>query len=159
MAAGRTYTPIATQTLSTSAASVTFSSIPSTYTDLVYIGNFPSVTGLNTTVQFNGDTAGNYSSTQLYGTGSGVGSYRISNSSSGYSGVADGIGMIKGSIQNYNNTSTYKTLIGRGGANVTYLDACVTLWRSTAAINSITFIASTSFPIGSTFTLYGIAAA
>jgi hypothetical protein len=35
MAAGNTYTPLATQTLGSAAASVTFSSISGAYTDLV----------------------------------------------------------------------------------------------------------------------------
>jgi len=53
-----TYTPIATQTLSSAVTSVTFSSIPQTYTDLILVMN---VTNSSATVykalQFNTDTS------------------------------------------------------------------------------------------------------
>ena len=50
MAAGSTYTPIATTTLG-SAGTITFSSIPSTYTDLVIVlnGNGSRVAGTDDT--------------------------------------------------------------------------------------------------------------
>ena len=72
MTSGPTYTPIATQTLGSSAASVTFSSIPGTYTDLMLISfaQGQASGGDNRLVlQFNGDTATNYSSTYLIGNG------------------------------------------------------------------------------------------
>jgi len=70
MAAGNTYTPIATQTLSTSAASVTFSSISGAYTDLVLIINAASSAQKDIDIRFNSDTAGNYSNTWMAGNGS-----------------------------------------------------------------------------------------
>jgi hypothetical protein len=60
---------------------------------------------------------------------------------------------------NYANTSTYKTVLTRSN-KYDRVGAIVGLWRSTAAINSITLTAySNTYAIGSTFTLYGIAAA
>jgi hypothetical protein len=63
-------------------------------------------------------------------------------------------------FQNYSNTTTYKTTLTRAslpGASVT---AAVSLWRNTAAINSIEILLSSdNFTNGSTFTLYGIKAA
>jgi hypothetical protein len=58
MAAGNTYEAIATQTLGSAAASVTFSSIPGTYTDLVLVVAMEHVTTgtENIVMQFNGDT-------------------------------------------------------------------------------------------------------
>jgi len=63
MAAGATYEPIATTTVSGSSTStVTFSSISGTYTDLVIIGNLGSqTTNAFPYLQFNGDTGSNYS--------------------------------------------------------------------------------------------------
>jgi hypothetical protein len=67
-----TYTPIATTTLGTAAASVTFSSISGSYTDLVLIiAGVQSVADVPY-IQFNSDTATNYSRTQLSGDGSSV---------------------------------------------------------------------------------------
>jgi len=167
-----TYTPIATQTLGSNATSVTFSSIPSTYTDLVLISSC-AVTGGASSVyfRFNGDTATNYSNTYLYGNGSTAGSGRGSNATYGISAYfATPSATLGGSVNilnvmNYANTTTYKTTIGRANANgSTYpgAETMVNLWRSTAAINSIALLfsgAGPEFITGSTFTLYGIKAA
>ena len=163
MAAGSTYTPIETFTVATAQTSYTFSSIASTYTDLIMVINYANSTG-NTDVyfQFNGDTAANYSKTQLFGDGSTAQSNRAANETSfkgvGYSGTTLAQSICQ--IMNYANTTTHKTILVRnaGASNLTM--ANVGVWRSTSAINSIKvgFIAN-NFIVGSTFTLYGIAAA
>jgi hypothetical protein len=80
MPAGNTYEAIATQTLGSAAASVTFSSIPGTYTDLVLVVAGTLTTGTeNIVMQFNGDTGSNYSVTSLLGDGSTASSFRSSN--------------------------------------------------------------------------------
>lgn len=165
MAAGSTYTPIATYTASGSIGSYTFSSIPSTYTDLVVV-LAPIAAGgaADIYMTYNGDTAGNYSSTILYGSGSSAGSTRYSNQSNIIidfygSAISSEISNRILQIQNYSNTTTYKTALSRANRAGSGLDAIVGLWRSTAAISSITFTLSSSFASGSTFTLYGITAA
>lgn len=162
MAAGSTYTPIATTTVSGTPSSVTLSSIPSSYTDLVLIIAGASSTGTSYKLQFNGDTGTNYSSTYLYGDGSAAASGRVSNNATmngfGRTDGSGGNGIIN--IQNYANTSIYKTAIGRGSAAGNLVIASVGLWRSTAAINSITIQTEAgTFSTGETLTLYGIAAA
>jgi hypothetical protein len=161
MAAGATYTPIATYTLSSAQAAYTFSSIPSTYTDLVVVinGTFGAFNTLF--MQFNGDTSSIYSDTGLNGSGSAASSYR---STGGNASGAGGMGATRSTtiiqVQNYSNASVYKTTLWRANSPSDYVQAGVSLWRSTAAINSITFTANaTTFQTGSTFTLYGIAAA
>ena len=165
MAAGATYEPIATQTLSSASSSVTFNSIPSTYTDLILIGSFQqsASAALETlAVRFNGDTGTNYSHTGLQGTGAAASSFRASSASNmllGYQNVI-GNGNIIIQIPNYSNTAINKTAISRqnNGAGITF--AIVGLWRSTAAINQLVFSCSaSSFASSSMFTLYGIAAA
>jgi len=162
MAAGRTYTPIGTTTLSTASSTVTFNSISGEYTDLVYI-IYNKSGGTNSKLRFNSDSGSNYSATQMYADGTNTASLRQSNQTRALSGVIQNDGMVVGHIMNYSNTTTYKTLITRGGAGGgTYLDAVVALWRSTSAITSISFTqddGATDFAAGSTFTLYGIAAA
>ena len=161
MAAGATYEPIATNTLSSSAASVTFSSIPGTYTDLVLIFNGTGSTGGNFTFQFNGDTSTNYSATILYGDGSSAGSVRVSSQSSmNIGGVSTGFTTDIINIMNYSNATTYKTALGRYARPADEVGAKVGLWRSTSAITSIVVgVSGGNFATGSTFTLYGIAAA
>ena len=164
-----TYDAISTQTLTSSAASVTFSSIPQTYTDLVLVVAVRYVaSGGNGSIQFNGDTGANYSYTRFDGNGTSATSGRSSNNSQIYLST-NGIGnttdtsQINTSIQNYSNTSTYKTIISRAAWNGSLgaeVDVRVGLWRSTSAISSILVAAySQNFSTGSTFTLYGIKAA
>jgi hypothetical protein len=61
---------------------------------------------------------------------------------------------------NYSNTTTNKTALIRGNNAALFTDATVGVWRSTAAITSITLASDgAAFDSGSTFNLYGIAAA
>jgi len=157
-----TYTPIASQTLGSAATSVTFSSIPQGYTDLILVCNLAvNGTGNNVLCRYNGDTASNYSTTLMSGNGSSAYSARYSNSSNGWlTGYFDGTAnefytkIIQ--IQNYSNTTTYKTALGRTSSGSREAMAGVGLWRSTAAITSVTLAAS-DFNTGSTFSIYGIA--
>lgn len=162
MAAGATYVPIATQTLGSAAASVTFSSISGAYTDLVLIfGGSVSAFG-NLRIQVNSDTGSNYSWTRLLGDGSTAVSDRGSNQT--FINIAildtDTIGNSIVHLQNYSNTTTYKTVLTRGNSTGTYLGANVGLWRSTSAINSVTVLAGTgNINSGTVVSLYGIKAA
>jgi len=165
MPAGSTYTPIATTTLGSAAASYTFSSIPSTYTDLVLIVSGTVSTVGQISLQFNSNTATNYSVTSLYGSGSTAGSGRNSNDtrSVGAFGFFDTSAVSTSiiNIMNYSNTTTFKTVIGRGNSTAHYVHAGVSLWRQTSAINEIkAFVdGGHNWSIGTTFTLYGIASA
>jgi len=169
MPAGSTYTPIATYTAPSAQATVTFSSIPGTYTDLVLICNIAQAAGNNSLrIRYNSDTGSNYSWTNLQGDGSAASSARASSQTSGL--VAETTGStslelaIIANILNYSNSTTYKTHIGRGNRASALVDATVGLWRSTSAITRIDLALGGSFPTnnfatGSTFTLYGIASA
>ena len=167
MAAGSTYTPIATTTLGSAQATVTLSSIPSSYTDLVAVINIGSTSGSNDFCQarVNGDTGSNYSATILYGTGSTAASVRFTNDTVLYGPQVNGGSVVNSMLitnfMNYSNTTTYKTTLMRSAHAGGEVDAVASLWRSTAAINSITWKLNSgaNFVAGSTFTLYGIAAA
>lgn len=161
-----TYEPIATTTLTSSAADITFSSIGGTYTDLIIQGSVGSTSATGNRgirIQFNGDTATNYSHTSLYGELSAGYSYRTSNTT--YINIIEAISYASDfsaatiQIMNYSNTTTNKTVLGRGGSK-DQVSGDVGLWRSTSAITSVKlFLNSDSFRTGSTFTLYGIKAA
>lgn len=171
MPAGNTYEAIATQTLGSAAASITFSSIPSTYTDLVLvIGSL----GMNSDgsagrLRFNGDTGSNYSNTVITGNGSAASSSRESGTSSiriygaviGPTANTNNDNVIV-HIQNYANTTTNKTVLVRSNLPARETIAGVGMWRNTAAINSVTVVSYNGtdlFVTGSTFSLYGILAA
>ena len=159
-----TYVPIATTTLGSAQSSVTFSSF-SGYTDLIIVINAKNTTnGSACKIQFNSDSGSNYSTTWLEGNGSAASSGRASNDTASfiyYNGNASTYNWSTANvhIQNYSNSTTYKTAISRFG-NQAQTGAYVDLWRSTAAITSIALNAITeNFQSGSTFTLYGIKAA
>jgi len=168
MAAGSTYTPISTTTLGSAQSSVTFSSF-SGYTDLVIVcANLKNAVQQTPFMQFNSDTGTNYSSTWILGNGSSASSSRLSNSSSGILIGDYNIGMSSTvpstaiiQIQNYSNTTTYKSTLGRYNLTTTEVYAIAGLWRSTSAITSIALNAggSSNWSSGATFTLYGILAA
>jgi hypothetical protein len=164
--ANSAYNVISTQTLGTATSSVTFTSIPQTYTDLVLVVNH-STTGSNPSIvaRFNSDTASNYSRTRLAGDGSAVNTNRGSSETtlglSTYVGSPPtAVGTMICNILNYANSTTYKTCLTRNNAAAYGTEASVTLWRSTASVTSVNVsVDSSTFATGSTFTLYGIKAA
>ena len=162
----KTYEPIATQTLGTAAATVTFSSIAATYTDLVLVFWKLTSADAQCSLQFNGDTGSNYSNTSVSGNGSAAASARASSATSislenALISNATNASMNVLNVMNYSNTTTNKTTISRASAAGSGVNSTVGLWRSTAAINSLTLLSggASTFSTGSTFTLYGIKAA
>lgn len=172
----KTYEPIATQTIGTAVATVTFSSIPQTYTDLVFVGSTYYSASVTMVVRFNNDSATNYSYTVLGGSnaapGSGAYSGRNSNISSvnlvGYYATTNSNANIfaptVANFMNYSNTTTYKSLLSRSFAfdngTGTDVELFAGLWRSTAAITRVDLLTSSgNFAVGSTFTLYGVKSA
>lgn len=175
--ATNTYVALDKVTLGSAQTSVTFSSIPSTYTDLILLCNVQSASGasgnsVRCNLQFNSDTSTNYSTTRILGNGTSATSNRDSNRAQIDEAAASstfGSGEFSPSIfhiMNYSNTTTYKTVLQRNGnvANTEYKEvgSAVSLWRSTSAISTILVKggggnASVGFAAGSTFSLYGIA--
>jgi hypothetical protein len=169
-----TYTPIATTNGTGSSSSITFSSIPATYTDLrIVVSNAALVSGSDANLIFriNNDTASNYSLTNLgaralsstpFSSRQSV-AYGMAN---WFTAIATQQGMSQIDFMNYSNTTTFKTVlcnsrVNEGNATYSGVEVLVNLWRSTAAINSIkieTFNGS-NLTTGSTFSLYGILAA
>ena len=170
-----TYTPIATNTLGSAAASVTFSNITGTYTDLVIIASVLGITGgaagaMTNFLTFNGDTGANYSRSKLTGSSSSASTDRTSSANSmnlGNGNEANSNTLAFAPqiyhVFNYSNTTTYKTVLGRNNnvlSTGSRTAVTVGLWRSTAAITSITLSTDSSggWYANSVFTLYGIGA-
>ena len=158
-----TYEKIATTTLGSTSATITLSSIAATYTDLRIVLVAKGTGYLEPYFYFNGDTATNYSKTQLYGEGTNALSINSLNANNifwhyyGSSGTKPAFYDIN--VMSYAG-STYKTAIGtaneddNGSGSVS---AIVGLWRSTSAITSITFgTNANSYAAGTIVTLYGI---
>jgi len=166
-----TYVLISSQVLASSAASVTFSSIPATYTDLCLKvstrGTIASYNGV-CALTFNGDTATDYSSTYVRGLSTVAQSGNFSTYASTYwdyfSGsttTANTFGSLEFYIPNY-TSSAKKPLSGfstaeNNDATSWIISPTASLWQLTSAITSITATpASGSFVQYSSFYLYGI---
>lgn len=165
-----TYEPIASQTLGSDTANVTFSSIPGTYTDLRLVAFARSNRAAANDfllLRFNSDTGSNYSRTYLYGNGTSALSTRNSNltlatvdSIPANSATADTFSATAIDFMSYANTNVFKTVLSRN-ADTSLVGATVNLWRSTSAITTILLYPEngTNLKAGSTFALYGIKAA
>jgi hypothetical protein len=175
-----TYELIASQTLGTATSSVEFTSIPGSFDDVVlHLSVRTSDTTNNTgdysgfLYNYNGSTA-NYSSRELYGTGSGAASVSRTTGTDGgvtygrpMNGVqndystTDTFTSIEWYIPNYALTTVAKsasiTSVGENNATDSLICAVAALWDDTSAITSIKFVAQGStFMSGSSFFLYGI---
>jgi hypothetical protein len=145
------YDSIATTTLGSTTATITFSSIPATYTHLQIrlIGRCNRAVEASDAVlmRFNSDTASNYSYHGLYGDGSSAGTYGAASTTfatimdctaAGAAASIFGVGVCD--ILDYANTNKYKTVkslqgFDRNGAGT--LQLVSSNWRNTNAITSI----------------------
>lgn len=165
-----TYEPIATTTLTTTATSMSFTSIPGTYTDFILVWTPLHQFGdRNMYLEINSDTASNYSQTYLAGSGSSATSGRHYAGSLLLSPGPLGSPITNPAIyimhfMDYSNTTTYKTIASRLNQQGSLGNGTVVqvgLWRSTSAINKIELFAggTNAFLSGSRATIYGIKAA
>lgn len=156
-----TYTPLQTITLSSAASSITFSSIPATYRDLILVGDGQTTDGSesNFNVRFNSDSGSNYSFVRMFGGSS------VSSSSGTVSelrfvlGTSSQAGNNISQIMDYSATDKHKTILSRANAmSQSYVGARATRWANTDAIHTITIEARAgSMAVGTTLSLYGIA--
>lgn len=173
-----TYTLIASNTLSSPASTITFSSIPQTYTDLIVRASTRTTSTTifenYTEIRPNGSTT-NRSMTYLNANGSTGESIRPFTNwyaiyGFGGSGGGDSAGNTANTFDNYelyipNYTgSNNKVMSGFGVAEqnsaTSYMSATAGLWRNTAAITSIDIFMTAgsggTFATNSSFYLYGI---
>jgi hypothetical protein len=167
-----TYTLISSNILTSTTASVTFSSIPATYTDLVLrlsTRTDLADTSVNIYTTLNGDTATNYSATRLANYAGGADSARNSNQvrfsqgpwSEGTNLTASTFANSELYIPSYtasqNKPVSSFDAVENNSASTAYVIATASLWRNTAAITSVTMAPySGNFVSGSSFYLYGI---
>jgi hypothetical protein len=156
-----TYTALATVTLGASASSVTFSSIPATYRDLILITDgVISITGSDSLgLRFNSDTGSNYSRVRMFGTGSSTSSDSATLSYADVGVISNankGVSVIQ--VMDYSATDKHKTTISR--SNGIWAGAWASRWANTSAITSVLVRTEStlSFAAGATFSLYGVIA-
>jgi len=156
--------PIQSVVVTSAVSSITFSGIDQSYTDLLITANFTlSTANASVFMRFNGDTTTAYSDTSISGTGSALWTDRDSNatqirvSAQRTAQSATDRQAFTININDYNNTTNYKTCLSRYGS-VGGVEAFAGQWRNTAAINSITlgFGSSYTFSPGTIVSLYGI---
>jgi hypothetical protein len=159
------YQSIQTFTLGSAQSSITFSSIPSTYTHLQIRGITKSTSGLvSTFANFNGDSGSNYSRHQLLGDGASASAAGDSSVTTFYTNIftntANNYGATVIDILDYANTNKYKTVRTFAGYDANgsgYVLLRSALWQSTSAITTIALSPSAgNFDQYSSFALYGI---
>jgi hypothetical protein len=160
-----TYTLIEAKTLSTTTASITFTSIPQTYTDLLIKFSTRDNSGSyinNMNININSSSS-NFSGRTIMKLGTGLSSgTETTNLAFSTGSTATASTFTNGEVYFPDYTSSsYKSYSADSGSENNAADNGMILeaglWSNTAAITSITFApTSASFVSGSTFYLYGI---
>lgn len=154
-----TFIPLATTTLSSAASSVTFSSIPATYRDLVLVASFQTSVDANLLVRFNSDSGSNYSLVRMWGTGSSTASDSRTQT---YADMEAGttntqISTTIMQFMDYSATDKHKIMLYRSNQNL--VAAGANRWANTSAINNISIATNSgTFNVGTSFSMFGIEA-
>ena len=175
LAGNAAYSPVAFESIASatgtgSSGTITFSSIPSTYTSLQIRGIMRTDGGTTANIILNGDTGSNYASHQLYGDGTAAGAGGVASSTSitnggilgyGSAAAANLVGVFILDIHDYASTTRNKTtriFTGRDdNSTATFLRLGSGLWMSTAAVTSVSIVAASgNFTNQTSFALYGI---
>lgn len=154
-----TYDLIASNVLSSSASSVSFSSLPSSYRDLIIVADIKSPGAFDgataALITFNSTTTG-YSWVRMFSNSSSAQSDTGTDRIIGYNGYNNQNGLTVVQIQDYSATDKHKTYLARYSAENVYASAQVGRWANTSAISTIEFSIATNFPAGSSFYVYAI---
>lgn len=171
------YESIASATGTGSSDTITFSSIPSTYTHL-QIRGIAKVTALQRSsllrVRLNGDSGTNYTQHRLTGDGATAAasgataqtgpSFRdsIAGSQTSLPDMANIMGVAIIDIHDYASTTKNKTIRGIAGVDGNYssvdfeINLMSGLWINTSAVTSVSLVSNDPFTTTTTFALYGI---
>ena len=156
-----THDLIASSVLTSNADNVTFSSISSTYRDLVLVINATMTTGGNSGwVRFNSDSGSNYNRIAMQGNGSTATASTATNQTALYISNSDAFGtgrsIVRIELFDYAQTNKHKS----GFIRVDRVDGVVSSmgfrYASTNAISSILIDTDGTYASGSSFYLYGI---
>jgi len=166
-----TYTKIADYEVSAGgAASIDFTSIPSTYTDLVVKASLRGNGGAtirSVQMRFNNSSSAIYNQRIIDGNGSSASSASFANDTIFYwGGWANDTNSTANTFSNYEfyipnyagsaNKSVSIDAVAENNATTAYARLSCGLWASTAAITQVNLIGETAFTQYSTATLYGV---
>ena len=162
-----TYTPLATVTLGSSASSVTFSSIPATYRDLIIVLSVKSTSAADQDglfIRLNNDSSngsrvtmlGRASNERLSDTGTAIGTPLAGNPAN--------LSPIIIQVMDYSATDKHKSVLVRANSDAPSQNGVVAAvagrWASTSAVTSVVLLPEVgpNFASGSTFNLFGVIA-
>lgn len=161
-----TYDLLASTTLTSSASSVTFSSIDQSYGDLILQIEAVATSSNTPKVRFNSDSGSNYEAVYMQGLangGNGSGTYSLDYLRIQLANVKTKPSLFSVQVFDYSATDKHKSALSRCVAveddgSLDRVGAVASRWANTSAITSITLDGSTgSWDTGSTFYLYGVA--
>jgi hypothetical protein len=161
------YDSIATVTGTGSSGTITFSSIPSTYTHLQVRGIMRSTAGGSQVyTRLNGDGGSNYAYHYMYGEGTGATAGGAASQTVGYFGnvpastdLANTYTSFVIDLLDYSNTNKYKTFRNLSGYDFNgsgQIWFASSVWMNTASVTSLSIVSNTSFNTSTTISLYGI---
>lgn len=158
-----TYDLLASNVLSSGASNIEFTSIPSTYRDLVIVMTVTADSASFGRMRFNNDSGSNYNLVFARGDGANLQSVAISDDNehrlsigSGYSSTEPSSHIIQ--IMDYSTTDKHKTHLLRWNLASAQVVMIAGRWANTSAITEIDiYPTSGNFTSGSSFYLYGIA--
>jgi hypothetical protein len=157
------YVALATTTLTGNQQTVTFSSIPNTFKDLVFVVNSRTSQLTNTGLRFNSDSGSNYFSVEMVGTEGGAATSGTNTSGTSVQSRFGGGIINSGSISiyqimDYAATDKQKTVLARHNWPGQAVNAVASRWANTSVITSLSISTNEpTFTSGATFSLYGIA--
>jgi hypothetical protein len=156
-----TYVSLATYTLSSTDSEIIFSSIPATYRDLILVIEGTKTNNADVRLRFNSDTGNNYSYVFMSGQGGSAQSSAASSQNSIILGFAPASQrqLSITSIMDYSAIDKHKTILSRNNDQSHNVSAWAGRWANTNAVNNVNItLTAGSWNIGSTFSLFGIAA-
>ena len=159
------FTVLGNTTLATASSTVTFSSIPGGYKDLVLVVNAATTSNYSgASFRLNGDTGTNYSAVRASGDGSSASSTSASASAAGYltfnaAAPTTEANNIVAEFLDFSATNKHKTVLVRSGSTsgaAPGVEMIANRWANTAAITTLLVFTGSSFAAGSTFRLLGV---
>lgn len=157
-----TYIALANTTVTGTPSSVTFGSIPNTYTDLVLVMETITSTAATKLIRFNADSGANYEFMRFSGNGTAGSQAENNNGTSALpsaiaTDTSTGRLFTRVNVMGYCRTGKTRSGLINNGRAGSAIDMTGFRWNNTNAITSIAISLSTgTFTAGSTLALYGI---
>lgn len=154
-----TYDLLASSIIGSTVSSVTLSSIPSTYRDLILVVTKPSG-DYRVSLRFNGDSSASYRIVSMQGYGTGTVSYQSATQTYVWAPLFNSGGNSPNltifQIMDYAQTDKQKSVLSRTNISPNFVTAEVSRWDNNSAINSIYI--EPDLTTGTTIYLYGVVA-